>query len=387
MAEANGASPNRLPPGISSAGVVGLGLIGGSIARALKKRAGLARVVGLDRKPDVLAAALADGSIDHGERLAPPDPVSGHDPFSALAGCDIVFLCTPVDTLPDLAARASAFCDGILTDAGSVKLPVVRALGHLPRFIGGHPMAGSERQGYACSSVDLLEGAVYVISVPERDDTALSAQAELDAAALADLVRSIGALPMRLDAEVHDRAVAAISHLPHAVASALTVLAADRDEGVLSRLAAGGFKDITRIASANPALWTGICLESAPALLPLLDDFTGILGRFRAAIAQKDAEALSGLFARGAEYRAGLPSAGHGALDAFATLRVQIPDRPGTLAGVATLLGDNGISIRNMDITNVRTYESGVLRILLHDSHQMDSAIELLTEAGYVCER
>ena len=372
---------------IRSAGIVGLGLIGGSIARALKQRAGLARVVGLDRRTDVLDAALKDGSIDRGERLTAPDPVTGADPFSALAGCDVVFLCTPVDTLTEMAARSAAYCDGILTDAGSVKLPVVKAIGHYPRFIGGHPMAGSERQGYACSSVDLLEGAVYVLCVPSRSDAAAARQAGIDADALARLIRAIGALPMRLDAAAHDRAVAAISHLPHAVASALAVLAAEHDEGVLSQLAAGGFKDITRIASANPALWTGICLESAPALLPILDDFATTLGRFRTAISLGDAAALSALFTLGAAYRAGLPSAGHGALDAFATLRVQIPDRPGALAGVAVLLGDNGISIRNMDITNVRTYESGVLRILLHDSHQMDTAVAVLTEGGYACER
>ena len=370
---------------IDCAGVVGLGLIGGSIARALKTRAGLSRVIGLDRRPDVLAAALADGAIDEGCRLT--DASDGQDPFIALADCDAVFLCTPVETLPGLASRAAAFCSGILTDAGSVKLPVVQSLGHLARFIGGHPMAGSERQGYACSSVDLLEGAVYVLCVPRHESAALSAQAETDAAALAALVKSMGALPLRLDAAVHDRAVAAISHLPHAVASALSVLAAERDEGVLSLLAAGGFKDLTRIASANPALWTGICLESAPALLPILEDFAATLDRFRAAIATGDAAGLTALFARGAAYRAGLPSAGRGALDAYTTLRVQIPDRPGALASVATLLGDNGISIRNMDITNVRTYESGVLRILLHDSHQSDAAVTVLTEAGYGCER
>jgi len=344
-------------------------------------------VVGLDRRPDVLAAALADGSIDRGERLSLPAEGVDPDPFSALADCDIVFLCTPVDTLPALAERASSFCGGILTDAGSVKTPVLRALSHLPRFIGGHPMAGSERTGYACSSADLLEGAVYVVCAPPRDDPAAAGRTERDAGTLAGLVRAMGALPLRLDAETHDRAVAAISHLPHAVASALTVLAAEHDDGVLSGLAAGGFKDITRIASASPALWAGICLESAPALLPLLDDFTEVLGRFRTAIAARDADALNALFLRGADYRAGLPPDGHGALDAFATLRVQIPDRPGALAGVAALLGERGISIRNMDITNARSYESGVLRVLLHDSHQLESAVETLTEAGYVCER
>ena len=375
------------PVHLHTAGVVGLGLIGGSIAKALKKRAGLTRVVGLDRKPEVLAAAIADGAIDQGALLLPLEPGAASDPFSALTGCDVVFLCTPVDTLPALAQRAAAHCDGILTDAGSVKLPVLQALGHLPRFIGGHPMAGSERTGYLCSSADLLEGAVYVISAPERDTPASCAQTERDAESLAELVRDMGALPMRMEAGVHDHAVAAISHLPHAVAAALSVLAAEQDDRVLSRLAAGGFKDITRIASASPSLWTGICLQSAPALLPVLDAFSDVLDRFRAAIGDGDAETLRSLFEAGAAYRSGLPASGHGALESYVTLKIQIPDQPGALAGVASLLGERGISIRNMDITNVRSYESGVLRILLHDSHQLEAAVSALTEGGYVCER
>jgi prephenate dehydrogenase len=146
----------------------------------------------------------------------------------------------------------------------------------------------------------------------------------------------MGALPMRMEAGVHDHAVAAISHLPHAVATALSVLAAEQDGGVLSRLAAGGFKDITRIASASPSLWTGICLQSAPALLPVLDAFSGVLERFRTAIGSGDAASLRSLFEAGAAYRAGLPTAGHGALESYATLKIQIPDQPGAVAGVAS---------------------------------------------------
>jgi len=375
------------PLHLRTAGVVGLGLIGGSIARALKKRVGLSHVVGMDRKPEVLAAALADGAIDQGALLRPAGTDGSADSFSELDGCDIVFLCTPVDTLPDLVPHVAACCDGILTDAGSVKLPVLQAVGHIPRFIGGHPMAGSERTGYPFSSADLLEGAVYVICTPEGEDPSSRAHSNRDAEALAELVRGMGALPMRMQAGVHDHAVAAISHLPHAVASALSVLAAEQDGGVLSRLAAGGFKDITRIASASPSLWTGICLQSAPALLPVLDAFAEVLERFRSAIGSGDAASLRSLFEAGAAYRAGLPTAGHGVLESYATLKIQIPDQPGALAGVASLLGDRGINIRNMDITNVRSYESGVLRILLHDSHQLEAAMTALTEAGYVCER
>lgn len=369
---------------ITRVGIIGLGLIGGSIARALKAHAGVPHVVGMARKKAVLDAALADGSIDQGALLAMDeyDP----DPFVALAGCDVVFLCTPIDTFPALAERITAHCDGILTDVGSVKLPVERALERYPRFIGGHPMAGSERTGYACSSADLLEKAVYVISVPVRADPQEAEQAGLDADALEQLIGKIGATPIRLDAKTHDRSVATISHLPHAVASALSVLAAEHDEGVLSSLAAGGFKDITRIASASSSLWTGICMESAPALLPVMDAFIEVFTRFRQSIEDADRDGLSVLFREGAEYRTNLPIAGRGALDAYATLRVQIPDRPGMLAEVARILGDLGISIRNMDITNIRMYDSGVLRILLYDSNQTEVAVAALTEAGYACE-
>ncbi len=387
MDNENGPSARGEAVTIDQVGVVGLGLIGGSIARALKTRAGVRRVIGMDRKPEVLAAARADGAIDHGVRIVPPAPDGGDDCFAALAACDLVFLCTPVETLPSLAARVVAHCAGIVTDAGSVKQPVLRALGHLPRFVGGHPMAGSERTGYGCSAADLLEGATYVLCAPADGDAAARTRRARDVDALAALVTRLGALPMRMTAAEHDHAVATISHLPHAVASALTVLASEQDGGTLSALAAGGFKDITRIASAPPALWTGICLQSAPALIPLLDAYREVLDRFRGAIAGVDAEALHTLFAAGAAYRAGLPSIGRGALDAHTTLNVQIPDQPGALARVAGLLGDHGINIRNLDITNVRSYESGVLRVLLEDSRQQAAAARVLTEAGYDCER
>jgi prephenate dehydrogenase len=370
-------------------GIVGLGLIGGSLARALKKRAGIEWVIAYDMNPDSLRKALEDGSVDEIHPLHPGSGTDGSDDasfpdFSALSRADLIFICTPVHTVAPYAEAICAVSSGLVTDVASTKSAVCHAV-RAPNFIGGHPMAGSERVGYGASAEGLFENAVYVLCVPtdmHAPNEASSAFAQ-QLEQLESVIRRIGAFPLHLTPETHDQAVAAISHLPHVAASALTLLASRHDQGVLGRLAAGGFRDITRIASSDADLWTAICLSARPALLPLIEAYRSTLAEFAVSLEKGDAGALRKLFADAADYRNGLPIDGRGALEALSTLTVYLSDQPGELGKVTTLLGRHGINIRNIRIRDFRTYEGGVLQILLPDSRQAKDAAVLLKEAGY----
>jgi len=371
-------------------GIVGLGLIGGSLARALHHRAAF-EIVGLDRKQTVLDAAIGDGVLTDAAIL-PPAPAdwveataseldeSAAARWQKLADCEVVFICTPTATVPGYTAMAARFCDGLLTDVASVKQPVMEKI-PLDRFVGGHPMAGSEKAGYAHSSDILLENAVYVLCLKPDSLLPVSSVQRLE-----QIVRLTGATPMHLSAQIHDRVVATISHLPHVAAAALALQAAHTDEGPMSCLAAGGFRDITRIASSDAGLWAGISRENARELLPVLDQYISLLAEFRESLAGNDDNGLSRFFHQAAHYRNSLPVDGRGALTAMSPLNVYVPDHPGVLGHVTTLLGENGVNISNIRIRELRAYEGGCLQLLLPDSAQAVKAAWLLKEAGYECD-
>jgi prephenate dehydrogenase len=363
-------------------GIVGLGLIGGSLARALKMKAGIPRIIAFDMDQKTLSQAMDDRMIDQSHLLV-QQPIDTLD-FSALTEAELVFICTPVQSIPALADRIAVFCKGLLTDVGSTKSSICSAV-QTKQFVGGHPMAGSERVGYGASVAGLFENAVYVLCLA-NPDSSLPPNLRKSIQQLENLICSIGAFPMRLTPEIHDLAVAAISHLPHVAASSLALLVARSDQGALARLAAGGFRDITRIASSDAALWTQICISARPALLPLIHAYRDTLAEFAAALDQSNEQALLHLFAEAADYRNNLPVDGRGALEALSSLTVYVPDKPGELGRVTTLLGSHGINIRNIRIRDVRTYEGGCLQILLPDGRQAKDAAARLKEAGYAID-
>jgi prephenate dehydrogenase len=272
--------------------IVGIGLIGGSFGLALKRRRPEIEVVGITRREATLAAARAMGAVDRGSM----DP-------TAAAGADLVFLATPVcsmgsllrETAPHLAAGA------VVTDAGSTKSRLCAELPSLlpehADYVGGHPMAGCERFGVENARADLFEGATWVLTPSARGR-------EENVARLEALIAELGARPVRMECEQHDVAAARISHLPHVAAAALAECAPGPvPDAVLSLLAAGGFRDTTRIAASSPEMWRDICLTNADALLDALDDYESALGRFRTALEQKDGAALEEAFASGREAR------------------------------------------------------------------------------------
>ena len=368
-------------------GIIGLGLIGGSLAKSLHYR-GVQNIVGLDRDRSVIDAALVECVLVSGDVLPPlmegfeSEERTGSDEsaFSLLEGCEVVFVCTPTSTVAGYVQIAAHYCEGILTDVASVKQPVMDKI-KITRFIGGHPMAGSEKQGYGHSSEILLENAVYVLCLQPESDLPIRQVLQLE-----DLIRLTGATPLHLSAHEHDRVVATISHLPHVAAAALALQAAQTDEGSLSRLAAGGFRDITRIASSDAALWAGISLESTRELLPVLDQYISLISDFRNDLAAGDAQGMKRFFYQAAQYRSSLPVDGRGALSAMSPLNVYVSDKPGVLGHVTTLLGESGVNISNIRIRELRAYEGGCLQLLLPDSAQAVKAAWLLKEAGYECD-
>lgn len=283
-------------------GILGAGLIGGSLAKAIRAARPAARIAVGDPDADTRAAALAEGIAD-----AVFDPVAT-SPREAFAGFDLALLCAPprvvVATLPQLAGADIA----LVADVASVKGPVLdaaRAAG-LRNFVGGHPMAGTEASSWRAADPALFRGAAFILCQPPECTVP---EAPLDA--FRALLRDLGFRLFAMDAAAHDRRLALISHLPHAAAFALAADAADAADPVLADLFGGGFRDTTRIAASSPALWTDI-LRGSPALPEALDRHIETLRALRAALdSDADPAALPALLSRAADYRRSIPDGLH----------------------------------------------------------------------------
>ncbi|HPE37944.1 MAG TPA: prephenate dehydrogenase/arogenate dehydrogenase family protein, partial [Bacillota bacterium] len=360
-----------------SVGILGLGLIGGSLARAIRSRTDVARIVAADVDGKALELAREDNVIDDFAVITPDNISQGLHIFN---GIDVLFLCTPLDVMTQMKPVLQTLDIGVITDVGSVKAPVMDAM-TLRNFIGGHPMAGSERRGYTCGRASLFEQALYVLCVPNG-----CMLAAWQLCAMEKLITDIGAIPMRMTAIEHDERVAAVSHLPHVVASALSLFMANEDDGALARMAAGGFKDITRIASSDSALWAGITNASRDALLPIIDRYIEVITKWKAALVAEDEKELERLYSMGACYRNHLMDGTRGALESAASVTVYLADRPGELGAITTLLGEHDMNITNINIRHFRAYEGGQLQLLLRTSAEAVEACALLREAGYECD-
>jgi prephenate dehydrogenase len=268
--------------------IVGVGLLGGSIGLAAKQRDLVRRVVGVGHQWPSLALAQRRGAIDEGTL----------DLAAGVREADLIVLCTPVDRIVEQALTVSANCpsDALLTDVGSTKAAIVRSLdGRLPRglaFVGGHPLAGSEKRGVEFAEPDLFEGRLTVLTPTETTDPGAVERVALFWQALGSRVRV-------LSPEEHDRALALTSHLPHLLASALAGILPEN----LFDLAATGFRDTTRIAAGDPSLWTGIFQQNRQAVLQALELFSARLGEFHQALQSNDRNTIDSLLAQAKKVR------------------------------------------------------------------------------------
>ena len=356
---------------------LGLGLIGGSIARALRAAHPDCRILAADPQETAGVLALREGVAD--EFFTGVNEENG----PSFCGADFLFLCAPVSHNSSNLPLILRFLgeNTILTDVGSVKTGIheqISALGLEGRFIGGHPMAGSERIGYQNSRASLLENAYYIL-------TPSSGVSDEDVERYTALIRDMKAIPLRLDYRMHDYVTAAVSHLPHVIASSLVNLVhdSDREDGLMKLIAAGGFKDITRIASSSPVMWQQICLTNSANISGLLGDYISSLQAIRDGIDRADADMLHTFFDDARSYRDSFLDTSGGPIKKAYTVHVEIPDEAGSLAAVATLLALNRISIKNIGITHNRESEDGVLRIEFYEPEAIEKALRLLTARGY----
>lgn len=354
-------------------GFIGLGLIGGSIARAFRQHFSDTIIVAYDVNHESLKLAKEEGIVD----------VIAEGIDDNFRTCDYLFLCAPVQkndsNLKSVKKVLSQNC--VLTDVGSVKTGIhetVRQAGLEDHFIGGHPMAGSERVGFVNSKASLLENAYYILT---PSPTISPDKVE----GFRHLVAELGAIPLILDCERHDYVTAAISHLPHVVASSLVNLIreSDSDEGIMRMIAAGGFKDITRIASSSPVMWQQICLTNKENISELLSRYIATLTDFKEAIDQSDADGLYQRFDEARIYRDSFANASSGPIKRSFSINVDIADRAGALAHIVTLLAEQDLSIKNIAISHNRETEDGVLRIEFYQESSMEEGAELLKAAGY----
>ena len=355
-------------------GIVGLGLIGGSVGLALSKRTSIERLVGFDVDPRAVAGALECGAVAAGAESLE----------DAAAGVDLVVVATPVDLIPGVLDRISTYVDpdAIVTDVGSVKAGVVaageRTLG--AAFVGGHPMSGSERHGIDAANEDLFDGAWWIV-------TPTPTTASRTYATVTAMVSALGARPVALDPGTHDSLVARLSHLPQLTASALVDVAlAAGDRDALLGLAGGGFRDVTRIAASNPDLWVAIIRSNHQAVLESLAGFGKRLEAVTSMISMQHWD----------ELRSWLDRSRRARLDVFTKpdfggepvgLTLMIPDRPGVLAEVTTAAGELGANIEDLRIVHSTEGGQGRLELIVTGPERAESLVGALMGLGYRVER
>lgn len=350
--------------------VVGCGLVGTSVAMAATRVDDQVR--GWDPDPEVLRRSAGRSGLSAADSLA-----------EAVGGADVVCVCTPTADIPQLVAEAlRAAPDAVVSDTGSVKVQVMdeveasidAALTH--RFVGGHPMAGSERTGPDAASASLIDAAVWVLTPSVRSEPA-----EVDR--LRAWVGRLGAHPVVMDAETHDRVVATVSHLPQVVSTALMGLATREQEGVPETLmlAAGGFRDLTRLAASNPELWAGILRANRDQLARAIDLFISDLASIRDHLADPDGDALESIL--GAATMARLALAARPKVRAgVAILQIPVPDRPGALAELTVAMSERGVNIEDLQILHAPEGGRGTVHLTVAGD-DVDEAAAAAEQHGF----
>ncbi|MDP8944853.1 MAG: prephenate dehydrogenase/arogenate dehydrogenase family protein [Actinomycetota bacterium] len=343
----------------STLGIIGVGLIGGSVGLAAGDSGW--EVVGVDA-PQVLENAAQSGAIHRAATL------------KEVREADLVVLAAPISKVTDLVGDLIP-TNALITDVASAKSAIVRRAENLKlRFVGGHPMAGSQLSGVANASSKLFEGARYFLTPTGHTDPD-------DYREVAGFVRELGAVPTAVDPEKHDLLMAALSHLPHLMAAALLKVASDISPEALS-FAGPSFRDLTRVGASNPELWSDILAENAPALGEALGAFAGAMAQLGSEI--KDRESMEGRFRQAREAYDALGGILVEKGDANVDVAIPVENRPGVFAEVTTLMGSNNINILDLYVRHSNTERAAL--ILTLDAEAAQQARELLRIAGFTAE-
>jgi prephenate dehydrogenase len=340
------------------ANVIGLGLIGGSIGLGL-------RANGWTVSGDDLVAERGQRAVDRG----------CIDQIGIDAAADLTFVAVPVLASIDAVKRALAETTRVVTDVGSVKGAICAAIDD-PRFVGGHPMAGSELEGIEGADASMFSGAVWVLTPgPGSADASLSA--------VAKAVAQLGAEMVAMTPAHHDEMVATVSHVPHLTAASLMGIAADgaEEHAALLRLAAGGFRDMTRIASGHPDIWLDICEQNRPAILAALDRLIAGLADMRTIVSEADRDGLHERLQRARAARSNLP--GRVARpEQLAEVRIPIPDRTGAAAEIFTAAARHGVNIASFEVVHIAEGHLGVAVVIV-DADNAERYRSALAERGF----
>ena len=327
------------------ANVVGVGLIGGSLGMALREKGW--HVSGVDPDENRLKLALDIGAID----------ALGWDDKATVS-----FVATPVGQVPKMVSKAlDIVSDGVVTDVGGVKSLIVETVAD-PRFVGGHPMAGSEQDGLEGADSKMFVDANWVLTPSDRtDDEAF--------ALIRSVVVSLGAEVITLSPERHDALVALVSHVPHLTAASLMGIATARSEEhfAVLRLAAGGFRDMTRIAAGHPDIWLDVCAENREAIAEVLSELIETLGTVRDEVVNTDKAGLLRRLELARSARISLPT-GAPRPSELVEVRVPVLDRRGEIAAIASLSTDLDVNIYDLEIAHSAEGDRGVIVLVVEAS-------------------
>lgn len=355
-------------------GFIGLGLIGGSIAKAIRTYYPDYEIIAFDKNKENLALAVSEEVVN--------TSCSAID--DSFQHCSYIFLCAPVaHNSTYLSSLLPYLWDGlIITDVGSVKTSIhqeVEKLGLEPYFIGGHPMAGSEKTGYSNSKGHLIENAYYVLTPTQS----VKKEKVEDYQTFTQTLKGI---PVVLDYQEHDYITGAISHLPHIIASSLVnfIKESDNKSELMKMLAAGGFKDITRIASSSPTMWQHICLTNKGNISEILGNYIHLLEGAKEKVDTSDEVGLYNMFESSKDYRDSISDGSNGPIKKVFAVYCDIIDETGGIATIATILASNNISLKNIGILHNREFEEGVLRIEFYDEEASTKAAALLKKYRYI---
>lgn len=355
--------------------LIGVGLIGGSIALAIKKEHPDAYIVGYDLNEENCRLAEKMSIIDECATSFEKDAVSS----------DLIILACPVEEVEQKICQLAELplkAEAIITDAGSTKVKIMEKASVLREkgavFIGGHPMAGSHKSGAGSARVHLFENAFYILT-PSEDTK------EKKVSELKDWLKGTGANFVIMEPEEHDLVTGVVSHLPHLIATSI-VRQVENHAGKNDRvrwLAAGGFRDITRIASSSPDMWRDIVKHNQSSLLSLLDEWIDEMHFVKTLVKSGNKNDLYSYFADAKKFRDSLPVRARGAIDAFYDLYVDIQDKPGVISHVTTILAEKRISLTNIRIIEAREDVFGVLRLSFQTEEDREKAKICLNENDY----
>lgn len=354
--------------------IIGMGLIGGSIGLALKRKNLCETVVGVDEF-SIVHRAL--------EREAITEGFNRNELEKAVKGAQIIFICTPVQQILDLLPAIAQLADenALVCDVGSSKEHVVAdANKHFPEnkyFLGTHPMAGAETRGIESADPFLFENAIWVMTPGHRIPEKITRKLGL-------LLEKMGAKILMLTPKMHDRIIAAVSHLPQFAAVSMVNLVArfyQEDPNYL-KLAAGGFRDMTRIASSPFSVWKDICQTNKEQIASFIDEYTAELQRIKKFLQNEELEPY---FNQAAITRLAIPKDSKGFIHSLFDVSIAVEDQPGVIAKFSTILSKNKINIKDIEVLKVREGEGGTIRLAFENEEDRQKAVELIREAGFSC--